>query len=35
MVIPVDGVMLRVTRSGHDISVSRHGLFVFVPLIED
>lgn len=35
MVIPVDGTMLRVTRSGQEAGVSAHGRFVFVPLIED
>lgn len=35
MVIPVDGVMLRAVRSGDDIRVTSHGLFSFVPLIED
>lgn len=35
MVIPVDGVMLRVTRYGAEIDFTEHGLFAFVPLIED
>lgn len=35
MVIPVDGVMLRTLRAGDDIRVTSHGLFSFVPLVED
>ncbi|WIY82937.1 methyltransferase domain-containing protein [Propionimicrobium sp. PCR01-08-3] len=35
MVIPVNGVMLRVVRTGSDTTITEHGLFVFVPLIED
>lgn len=33
MVIPVNGVMTRVERSGNSITVTEHGLYVFVPLI--
>jgi protein-L-isoaspartate(D-aspartate) O-methyltransferase len=32
MVIPVAGTMLRVTRHGDDVAVSRHGSYRFVPL---
>ncbi|MFT0846351.1 protein-L-isoaspartate O-methyltransferase [Actinomycetaceae bacterium L2_0104] len=35
MVIPVSGVMRRVVRRGGNLDVSDHGLFRFVPLIED
>ncbi|RBP67985.1 protein-L-isoaspartate(D-aspartate) O-methyltransferase [Brevibacterium sanguinis] len=38
MVIPVAGTMLRVERIGpgaEDVSVTRHGRYSFVPLIED
>lgn len=35
LVVPVAGVMLRVRRTGDDVDVSEHGLYVFVPLIED
>ena len=35
MVIPVSGVMLKVVRQGGRASISRHGLFRFVPLVED
>lgn len=35
MVIPVRGVMQRVTRTDDGVEVSRHGRFLFVPLIED
>lgn len=35
MVIPVDGVMLTVTRTADGPSVARHGRYLFVPLIED
>jgi len=32
MVLPVEGIMLRVTRTMHDVSVTRHGAYRFVPL---
>lgn len=35
MVIPVSGPMLRVVRHGEELRVSEHGLFRFVPLVED
>lgn len=35
MVIPVDGVMTRVARRDGTTDVSQHGLYVFVPLIEE
>ncbi|MCC2593526.1 methyltransferase domain-containing protein [Tessaracoccus sp. OS52] len=35
MVVPVAGVMTRVVRAGGDQLVTRHGFYVFVPLIED
>lgn len=35
MVIPVDQTMLRIIRHGKEIAVTRHGAFVFVPLVED
>lgn len=35
MVAPVAGVMTRVVRSGDEARVTTHGLYVFVPLIED
>lgn len=35
MVIPVDTVMTRVTRTQDELDVTEHGLYVFVPLIED
>lgn len=35
LVVPVAGVMLRVRRRGDDVDVTEHGLYVFVPLIED
>ncbi len=34
MVIPVAGVMLRVVRRAGEPTVTKHGLYVFVPLIE-
>lgn len=34
MVIPVDGVMLRVTRTEGQPRIEEHGRFMFVPLIE-
>lgn len=34
LVIPVDGEMLRVHRTGGDIATTSHGRFNFVPLIE-
>jgi protein-L-isoaspartate(D-aspartate) O-methyltransferase len=35
MVIPVRERMLRVVRRGEDLQVTRHGAYVFVPLVED
>ena len=35
MVIPIDGVMTRVERRDGSTHVSHHGLYVFVPLIEE
>lgn len=35
MVVPVDGVMTRVERRDGDTHVTHHGLYVFVPLIEE
>lgn len=35
MILPVDGVMTRVTRTHDELDVTEHGLYVFVPLIED
>lgn len=35
MVIPVAGVMLRVVRRAGEPHVTKHGLYVFVPLVED
>lgn len=35
MVIPVNQTMLRVARRGADTTVTRHGAFVFVPLVEE
>ncbi len=35
MVIPVRGVMQRVTCTADGVKVERHGRFLFVPLIED
>jgi protein-L-isoaspartate(D-aspartate) O-methyltransferase len=32
MVIPVDGTMLRVSRSMHGVGITRHGSYRFVPL---
>lgn len=34
MVIPVDGIMTRVERTGGETHITEHGLYVFVPLIE-
>jgi protein-L-isoaspartate(D-aspartate) O-methyltransferase len=33
MVVPVNGTMLVVKRSGPDVATSRHGMFRFVPLL--
>lgn len=35
MVIPVAGRMLKLERRGNDVRMTEHGLYVFVPLIED
>jgi protein-L-isoaspartate(D-aspartate) O-methyltransferase len=35
MVIPVDGIMLRVTRTPDGTDIDRHGRYLFVPLVED
>ncbi len=35
MVIPVAGVMLRVSRAGDEVAVERHGHYLFVPLVEE
>ncbi|MDO5736084.1 MAG: protein-L-isoaspartate carboxylmethyltransferase [Propionibacteriaceae bacterium] len=35
MVIPVDGVMTKVERRDGTTNITQHGLYVFVPLIED
>lgn len=35
MVIPVARTMLRVLRRGADVEITRHGPFIFVPLVED
>jgi protein-L-isoaspartate(D-aspartate) O-methyltransferase len=35
MVIPVRERMLRVIRRGEDLQMTRHGAYVFVPLVED
>ena len=33
MVIPVAGVMMRITRFGDQLSTTEHGYYVFVPLV--
>jgi protein-L-isoaspartate(D-aspartate) O-methyltransferase len=35
LVVPVEGVMLRVTRTDDGVEIERHGRYVFVPLITD
>ena len=35
LVVPVSGVMVRAERRGDDLSMTRHGWYSFVPLIED
>lgn len=35
MVVPVAGLMTRVRRTGDEFAVTEHGLYVFVPLVED
>jgi protein-L-isoaspartate(D-aspartate) O-methyltransferase len=32
MVVPVDGTMLRVSRSMRGVGITRHGAYRFVPL---
>lgn len=35
MVVPVNGVMTRVERRADELHISEHGLYMFVPLIEE